>query len=131
MISRWKKDILEVIKNPIQENNIIKFVKDGKLHNIEFPALIEYYPYEIKDGIIGINNNDEPVIKTNKIIKRIEYYIYGKRHRDNGPAMIWYYYNGNIYYEGYFINNYPKPIINKKYVSIYYYENSKIMSIHY
>jgi len=87
MVSKWKQDLLFVINKPIRINNEVRFIKNGKLHNIEFPVKIKYYP----------NDN-------------VEYYSYhfeGKLHRVDGPTQIWYYSGGDgtirrqkYYYEG-------------------------------
>ena len=39
-----------------------------------------------------------------KQLKRIEYYIYGKKHRENGPAVIEWSINGEVIKEEYWLN---------------------------
>ena len=95
MIGKWKKDMIYFItyKPDIEyypgTNNIklIEFKRNGKLHNIEFPANITYY----------MNGN----------IYSKEYYFKGKRHRplESGPARIQYYSDGNTERESYYIDD--------------------------
>jgi antitoxin component YwqK of YwqJK toxin-antitoxin module len=54
----------------------------------------------------------------NGIIKVKEYFLNGIKHREDGPAEIWYYENGNISYEKYYLNDIPQ--------KIEYYKNGNI-----
>ena len=123
MVSKWKKDILWIINKPIKVKDEIRFIKDGKLHNIDFPAYIWYYP----DGTIQCE----------------EYYFEGKLHRPfsssllgkGGPARIWYYPNGNTQialYQMHHFKNKHSSTLNKseeKPVRIDYYpdNNNQVM----
>lgn len=87
MIPKWKQELLYITNKPIKVKDVVRFTKDGKLHNTDFPAYISYYP----EGIIELQ----------------EYYFEGKKHRspEDGPACIWYYPDGTIncqmyYFEG-------------------------------
>lgn len=35
------------------------------------------------------------------------YFIHGRRHREDGPAMIWYNFNGNIEHTRYYLHGLP------------------------
>lgn len=59
----------------------------NKLHNPDKPAYREYYDLIYK-----------------KQLKRIEYHIYGKKHRENGPAVIEWSINGEVIKEEYWLN---------------------------
>lgn len=116
MITQWKKDILFVINNPQKHGNTIRFEKNGKLHNIDFPAYIQYYPdgnikYQeyYSKGKSHRNPGAGPAHIKYYLDGNIEYQIYyfeGKLHRnpDEGPASIRYYPNGNIEYQEYWVN---------------------------
>jgi len=118
MVSKWKQDLLFVINKPPMVNNVVKFIKDGKLHNIEFPAVIAYNQFgdgNVKYQIYYFENRKHrnpaegpAIIKyylgvSNKI-KYEFYYFNDKKHRTDGPAEIWYYPDGTVkcqlyYYE--------------------------------
>lgn len=65
------------------ENKSIVYYKNGKIHRDNEPAILKY-------------NGD-------KLIEK-QYYKNGIVHRDNGPAAIYYYDNGKLSHETYFIN---------------------------
>lgn len=75
---------------------------------------------------------DETKIKTYHENGKIEseyYRINGKRHRTDGPAIIYYYENGKIEYENYYVND--KLHRTDGPAVINYYENGKIESEKY
>ena len=68
--------------------NVIELMwkkENGKCHNENGPAFIEYYP----------NGN----------VEYKSWYINGKEHNENGPAIIEYYPNGNVKHKSWFIND--------------------------
>lgn len=70
-VKTWKSDFIHHITNmPIIDGFSIKFMKDGKLHNEGFPAIIDFNDYNI--------------------IVDVSYYINGKEHREDGPAYVLY-----------------------------------------
>jgi len=64
-----------------------------------------------------------------KKIYREFYKLNGKRHRENGPAMIWYYENGNIEIEEYYINDEYHREDGPAYIR--YYKNGNISNERY
>jgi hypothetical protein len=129
-IKQWKQDILYCINNKphieCNQNNTIKsisFKRDGKYHNIDFPA----YMWYCENGNIGLK----------------EYYFKGKRHRPllshlsekkeyGGPAYIEYDKNNNIKYESYwFGGKCHRPLLTFEYkeggpARIWYYKNGNV-----
>lgn len=110
----WKTELLCGLRRHIRIGDIIEFRENGKLHNLNLPAVIGYYPdgkinymvyyYEgrkhrsSKEGPTSIGFTEEGTIY-------IEYYFnMGKLHRTDGPAKIIYYDNGNIQTEEYWVN---------------------------
>jgi len=108
---RWKASFVELIKGPKITQNTVEFRKDCKLHNIDFPALIEYYPVYPVYPIYPIHsvhqttrlssvNKKVNTVNPNvtRIVKCIMYCIDGKSDRGtyNKPATLHYWYNGNI-----------------------------------
>ena len=91
------------------------FDVDEKLHRVNGPAKITYYPTGNVSGI--------------------EYYINGKLHREDGPAYIEYRDNGNVFRETYYengkvhrINGYARIIYNGNLDIVYnnYYLNDEL-----
>ena len=61
---------------------------------------------------------------SNGKIQYEDYFLNGKRHRENGPAFIFYYKNGKIYFEHYFLNGKCHRENGPAYIE--YYEDGKI-----
>ena len=120
---QWKKDMVysityrPKIKHYPDTNKIksISFKRNGKLHNVEFPAIIKYY----EDGSIELEEyyfegklhrppTDGPAIiwydKSSNIMGE-SYYIKGKLHRFGGPACVWYNDDGKIFHEEYWLDD--------------------------
>lgn len=96
---KWKKEMFYIINSqPIKlKENSIGFKKDGKLHNVEFPACVITKGnicdiYYCLDGKFH-REDDKParIYYKNGILSTVSFYINGKLHRDNGPAIIMYY----------------------------------------
>ena len=72
------------------------YLKDGKKHREDAPAVIEYND----DGSISYE----------------EWYLNGKKHREDAPAEIWYNDDGSVYRESWYLNGneIPKEVILNK-----------------
>ncbi len=100
------------------DNNLLKtqYLKDGKLHRQDGPAMIEYKKnskYKSSEiycinGTVHRDDGPAAIYYYNSEVKHflyIEiYYILGKPHNLKGPARIYYDENGNVEREQYFIN---------------------------
>ena len=84
-----------------KEDNIVQYFLNKELHRKDGPAFIQYMVF-IKSPTM-ISNFD--YYYDRNIISNEEYYINGKRHRENGPAIIYYYENGSVQIENYYFNN--------------------------
>jgi len=118
MIKKWKKRMLFAFNRPERQKvtlESVKFRKNGKLHNVEFPAEIHYGSKGQVINIIYRNKGKEHRIGgpasllyyTNGNIAAEEYYVNGKRHRDpdEGPAFIKYSPEGKITCTFYFVQD--------------------------
>jgi len=100
-ITQWKSELIFAMSRPeASKDGIVEFRKNGKLHNIEFPARIKYYTSGNSIGKVQL----------------IEYMFEGVKHRppcdiSNGngklkdrPALLGYARDGRISSEYYYIN---------------------------
>lgn len=83
--TKWKKEIISAFYRP-EKTDYIEFMKDGKLHNIEFLARLIYYP-------------------SNNTICEIHYAVDVKIHRVGYPATIKFDRNNKIISKGYWVNH--------------------------
>ena len=155
MADLWKANVLYLITyKPIVESfelgSPIRFERNGVLHNVEFPALIEkisqygnksIHTREFKyyrNGVLHREDYPAYIIKDhNGKIRKIGYFENGKKHRSpsiNGedrPAEKIYYPNGKISEESYYINGKRHRSQGGGPAKIEYYENGNIKYEYY
>lgn len=102
------------------------WLKNGELHNEHNPAIVlnSGTTFWLKNGLLH-RDNDKPAIEYfGDWGTRKEFFIYGKRHRENNPAIIEdcgvHYFLNNKYH-----NENGPAVIMKKIGSIYYLEGNE------
>lgn len=124
MFKQWKEDMIYLITykpestyyyNDANKIESIKFKRDGKYHNIDFPAIIRYNEdgninnmIYLLEGKLHRSPTDGPAdicYYKNGNIRRECYWLEDKKHRSDGPAFIWYLTDGSIWFEEYYIED--------------------------